>query len=685
MVKAQGTGPILNEIVPGDMAERVRAFDWSRTSIGPFSAWPPALRQAVDMVLAANVPMALRWGPDMELLYNDSYNRVIGGADGEALGRKLADAEPELRQFFAPILQAIMSGRSAGYAVRDVTFRTRGGRTEPYLGYFNASFSPVPDPGAETGVGGILITLTETTQDRKVERDLAASEERLQLALEASGGIGAWDWDIAGDRVYADAPFARLHGVDPELAAQGVKGAELVNAIHPDDLDRVGRARASSLQRPGAFADEYRLLQPDGSARWVYARGHTYHEAGKAVRHRGVLVDITDRKRTEAALQVAEADLRIAVDAAGLGRWDYQPLTGQRFWDERCRKIYGLPPGNEDLGAVFEALVHPEDLPGLQDAVAAAMDPEGPGAINREYRIRRGDDGTERWIETFGRAFFESGRCVRFVGVASDVTERKAAATSQMLREATMAMAMDAANVGTWDYDARNDSLTWSERCYAMFGMSADAPVTLETFYDRLNAQDAAAVRSAFDRALDPGVRADFDMEYRAVGRDDRVERWIAAKGKAFFDESGQALRVVGATVDITERKRLELHLRLLVNELNHRVKNTLATIQAIAAQSFHAARSLPEAKEAFTARIIALSEAHDLLTQENWEGAQLLDVLARLNAVHGGEARFDLDGPGVRLSPRSALSLSMALHELATNAAKSGALPTPAGRVRIA
>jgi two-component sensor histidine kinase len=141
---------------------------------------------------------------------------------------------------------------------------------------------------------------------------------------------------------------------------------------------------------------------------------------------------------------------------------------------------------------------------------------------------------------------------------------------------------------------------------------------------------------------------------------------------------------VVGATVDITERKRAELHLRLLVNELNHRVKNSLATIQAIAAQTFHAARSLPQAQEAFSARIVALAEAHDLLTRENWEGADLLDLLGRLEDLHGGPGRFTTEGGSVRLSPRMALSLSMALHELATNAVKYGALSSLEGHVRI-
>jgi two-component sensor histidine kinase len=217
-----------------------------------------------------------------------------------------------------------------------------------------------------------------------------------------------------------------------------------------------------------------------------------------------------------------------------------------------------------------------------------------------------------------------------------------------------------------------------------MFGVGSGLPVTLEDFFEALHVADREAARVAFQRALDPAVREDFDVEFRTVGREDGAERWIAAKGRGFFDEAGQPERVVGATVDITERKRAELHLRLLVNELNHRVKNSLATIQAIAVQTFHAARSLPQAQEAFSARIVALAEAHDLLTRENWEGADLLDLLGRLEDLHGGSGRFTTEGGSVRLSPRMALSLSMALHELATNAVKYGALSSLEGQVRI-
>jgi two-component sensor histidine kinase len=138
---------------------------------------------------------------------------------------------------------------------------------------------------------------------------------------------------------------------------------------------------------------------------------------------------------------------------------------------------------------------------------------------------------------------------------------------------------------------------------------------------------------------------------------------------------------------EIAERRRAEEHQRLLMNELNHRVKNTLATVQSMGAQTMRSGRSLPEAREAFVSRLIALSAAHNLLTAESWGSADLEDVVRMAIAPFEDPAapRFEVSGPGARVSAPRALGLAMALHELGSNAGKYGALSGDAGRVRIA
>ncbi|HWH22393.1 MAG TPA: HWE histidine kinase domain-containing protein, partial [Allosphingosinicella sp.] len=192
---------------------------------------------------------------------------------------------------------------------------------------------------------------------------------------------------------------------------------------------------------------------------------------------------------------------------------------------------------------------------------------------------------------------------------------------------------------------------------------------TGESWAGGLHPDDVEATFAAWGRSIETGEP--YDIEHRVKHRDGSY-RWARSRAFPRRDERDDICLWYGTTEDIHERKVAEEHQRLLINELNHRVKNTLATVQAIAFQTLKGDLSLPEARARFEARLLALSNAHNLLTDQNWEGAPLRRVIEdSVQPLAGERSRFLIEGKELWLVPRAALALALAVHELSTNAVK--------------
>lgn len=200
---------------------------------------------------------------------------------------------------------------------------------------------------------------------------------------------------------------------------------------------------------------------------------------------------------------------------------------------------------------------------------------------------------------------------------------------------------------------------------------------------DYLRDEDRPEVVAAIDAAIE--TRGVFQLEHRVLRADGGVG-WALSRAIPLLDDRGDIVEWFGAATDITQRKTTEEHLRLMVNELNHRVKNSLATVQGIATQTLRRSDIPPEVREALTARLLALAAAHDVLTDERWRGADIADLVDAASAPYASfEGRpFVVSGPSLYVPPRVAIALAMVLHELATNAAKYGALSVVGGRVHV-
>ncbi|MBP2547954.1 PAS domain S-box-containing protein [Neorhizobium galegae] len=264
----------------------------------------------------------------------------------------------------------------------------------------------------------------------RVRAELEVAQRRLQLTLDAAGATCGWEWDIAARRLVADARFAAITNQDPLALAKGVPTAQFFASVHPDDLRRLKVAVAGILAGSEVFSKDYRLLRSDGGYRWVHATGRAIRNAeDEPVKFVGMLVDITEQKRID-------EQLRIAQSAGGIGTFEHIVGYGTISVSEQFCRLFGLHPTKALPVRTLNGLIHPQDEPMID-----LSDPDGPQNEQEiEFRVRRADDGEERWLARRGEYVDDidsSGR--RYVGVIFDITEAKQ--TQESLRKANEELA----------------------------------------------------------------------------------------------------------------------------------------------------------------------------------------------------------------------------------------------------
>jgi PAS domain S-box-containing protein len=247
-------------------------------------------------------------------------------------------------------------------------------------------------------------------------------------------------------------------------------------------------------------------------------------------------------------------------------------------------------------------------------------------------------------------------------------------------------LAFDATQLGWWQFDPLRGAYAGDARSRELFDVTA-GEISVDDLMTRIYPDDAESFRTNHEAALDPANPQPYLCHQYRVRRRDGTVRWVEVHGLAYFEGVGRERRVVsfGGTVqDITERKEREEKEHLLMREINHRAKNMLSVVDSIAHQT--AARSPEDFVERFSERVQALSANQDLLVRNEWEGVDV-DDLVRAQLAHFADligSRIAMHGPRLRLNPASAQAIGLALHELATNAGKYGALSTDTGRVDI-
>ena len=503
------------------------------------------------------------------------------------------------------------------------------------------------------------------------------SADRTGPAIRAAD-LGIWEWDLETNALWCSRRAKEIVGLaeDEEASIEKLHGL-----MHPEDRgfseSVVERSLDPALRERGAF--EWRIVLPDGSIRWLSAVGEAeFAERDgltRAIRYIGTLQDVSEQKLAELALRESELRLRIALDAGRMAVWEYDVENERLIGSPELNELLGFPRDYEpSVGEVREG--YPEHEREKVRAAAREAVARGERFVEVEYRYNS-RDGRTKWLLLRADIIAgANGRPRRLIGVLMDVSHRHSAEETNAYLAAVVSCSADAIVT----FDRRGRILTWNEAAQRIFGYCAEE--TIGRSLAILSSPGAESFALNFVDQVWSGEVVQFESERR---RKDGTVFHAAITAAPVRASNGEVISLVVTVRDATSRKNNERRQALLVRELHHRVRNTLATVQAIAGASARHAESLEAFRDTFTQRIGSLAQAHALLTEDNWQSVDLRQLLMLELRPYAEGDRIALAGPQTVLDARSAIPIGMAVHELTTNAAKHGALSEKAGRIEIA
>ncbi len=606
----------------GEIGARMRAMDWDATPLGPVASWPPALRTVVGLMQASNQPMYIAWGPTRAFLYNDHYAPFLADKHPAALGRDLlAEVWPEIREQLEPLVEATRAGEPVQVPRMELNLQRNGQLEETWFSFF---FAPIRD---ERGaVGGLFGCCNEITEQVMAERRLARSVERHLGVLS--------NMDEAF--VLMDREFRLLEVNEEAVRLLGRERDALLGRTHWD-LFPVTRDSAPGQLfrqvlaegRPAAI--EFAAARGDGSDRWFEVRAFPAEE-GVAVLFR----DITGRRIEGAEAALAAERVQLALDAGAIvGTWIWSIPDDRFIGDERFARLFGLDAkrcaSGLPLSEVMEP-IHPDDVGRVQDAVQRAMGRGGP--YQCEYRVRT-HDGSYVWVEANGRVELDAqGRAVRFPGVLRDHTERRHAERERDRANALLRSFVEAVPGVVYAKDREGRLILGNRGVSALLGVPQEVYVgrtDRELLADR---EQAEAVMRNDRRIMDSGVAEQIEEEIRYP--DGTLAWWWSHKAPLL--EGGEIVGLIGASVDITERKRMVQALEQgdrrkdeFLAMLAHELRNPLAPI-GTAAQLLRMAPG-----DATT-----VGKAADIIARQVEHMTQMVDDLLDVSRVTRGLVQIE-------------------------------------------
>jgi PAS domain S-box-containing protein len=596
---------------------------------------------------------------------NQAELDLLGYSAEEYVGRHIAEFHAD-----APVIGDILQRLSCDDKLEryPARLRAKDGSIKHVLITSNSRF----DDGRFINTRCFTIDVTDLRAAEEARRE---SEERLAATYQTAN-IGIAETDKDGRMINVNNALCTMLG----RSREELLAMSFGDYTHEDDReeDAASYARQVCGELDG-YAIRKRARSADGTTIYLDVYSSSARDAAGRFRH-GVRViqDVTETARMEERLRESERHMRDLLEALPAAVYTTDPDGRITYYNKAAVEMAGRTPQPGEQWCVTWRLYETDGTPLPHDQCPMAVALKEGRAVRGVEAVAERPDGTRVPFIPYPTPLYDSeGKLAGAVNMLVDISDRKKAEEYA----ARLAAIIEFSDDAIVSKDLNGIIQTWNNGAERLFGYEASEavgkPISILIPPDRENEEPAILDRIRRGQHVDH-----FETVRR---RKDGTLLDISLTTSPLKDARG---RIVGASKiarDITERRRQEERRRLLTNELNHRVKNTLATVQSLAAQTFRGERRSPACDE-FEARVIALSRAHDVLTQESWEGADLHELIERTIApiCLAPEQRFEISGPPVRLRPKAALSLSMAFHELSTNALKYGALSNETGHIGI-
>ena len=538
----------------GEMGKLIQSIDWSDNAVGVIENWPQSLRTTLSIILNSRLPMFLFWGEDHTCFYNDAFRPSLGdfGKHPASMGQNGADCWPEIWNFLKPLIDKTLNGEAS--LQEDLLLPIfRNGVIENTS--WTYSYSLVEDECGRPA--GVFVTCLETTDKINDLKNISDSRDELEFAINAAE-LGTWDFDLLTNKFSINNRLKKWYGYPTD---KEVDVASSVETIDPKDRDKVMSAMQDAMQfsSQGKYNVDYTIINRlTKKERYVRAKGKVlFDDQQKPYRFNGIKLDITQEMITRLALIESENNFRKLVEQAPVAicvvkEADFKLIIVNdyllKIWDVTSADVLNKPIFDtfpETKKYFYRILVHTYTT--------------GKSIIQNEVAVflPRKNSSPELFYLNyiFNSIKNNKGDIEGVMIVVTDVTEQVNARIQNVDAEERARLAIDAVNLGTYDYNIKTGNTNISPRSSVIIGINED--VSIEEFQLVIHPEDKELQAEKLEDSLLSGI---LFYEVRVVWKDKSIH-WIRVEGKVYYDGDNKPIRILGTVLDITDERAVEEEL----------------------------------------------------------------------------------------------------------------------------